>query len=194
MFGKEYGNYFSILSLIAAGISARPAIESILETPVGGHLNRLETDYGVIKKIRPILAKSNSRVVKYVIEDNFLNFWCRFIYKHRSAVEIGNLTYIKDIVLRDYPTYSGKLLEKYFTEKLRAENAYNRLGSNWERDNQNEIGIVAVNERDRRLLLIEVKRNPNEISLSKLQKKAKNLLMAFQGHEVDYRGFSLNDV
>jgi AAA+ ATPase superfamily predicted ATPase len=193
-FGKEYGNYFSILSLIAAGISARPAIESILETPVGGHLDRLESDYGLIRKIRPILAKPNSRVVKYAIEDNFLNFSFRFIYKHRSAVEIGNLTYIKDIVLRDYPTYSGKLLEKYFTEKLRAENAYNRLGSYWERDNQNEIDIVAVNEHDKRLLLVEVKRNPNEISLSKLQKKAKNLLMAFQDYEVDYKGFSLHDV
>lgn len=193
-FGKEYGNYFSILSLIAAGISSRPAIESVLETPVGGHLDRLESDYGLIKKIRPILAKPNSRVVKYAIEDNFLNFWFRFIYKHRSAVEVGNLAYIKDIVLRDYPTYSGKRLEKYFMEKLRAENAYNRLGSYWERDNQNEIDLVAVNDQSKLVLVAEVKRNPAHISLPKLKQKSEKLLQHFKGFEVVYSGLSLEDV
>jgi AAA+ ATPase superfamily predicted ATPase len=85
-FGKEYGNYFSILSLIAGGKSSRPAIESVLEMQVGGFLDRLENEYGLIRKIRPILSKPNSRVVKYALNDNFLNFWFRFIYKHRSAV------------------------------------------------------------------------------------------------------------
>jgi len=193
-FGKEYGTYFSILSLIAAGKTARSAMESILEMPVGGYLDRLENHYGLIKKVRPILAKPNSRTLKYALDDNFLNFWFRFIYKHRSAVEAGNLPYIKALVMRDYPTYSGKILEKYFLERLKAEKSYNLLGTYWERENQNEIDIVAVNEHEKRLLLVEVKRNPNEISLSKLQQKAKNLLLAFQGYEVDYKGFSLNDV
>lgn len=89
-FGKDYGIYFSILSLIASGKTSRPAIESILETTVGGYLDRLENDFGLIKKIRPVLAKPNSRMVKYSVEDNFLNFWFRFIFKHRSAIEIGN--------------------------------------------------------------------------------------------------------
>lgn len=193
-FGKEYGTYFSILSLIAAGKTSRPAIESMLETSVGGYLDRLERDYGLVKKVRPLLAKENSRQVKYAIEDNFLNFWFRFFYKYRSAVEIGNLSYVKDIVLRDYPTYSGKLLEKYFMDKLKAEKHYNLLGTYWERDNQNEIDIVAINEHEKRMLIAEVKRNASEISLPKLKEKATHLLRDFKGYEVVYKGFSLEDV
>jgi len=74
-FGKDYGNYFSILSLIASGKTARVDIESIMETQTGGFLDRLENEYGLIKKVRPILAKPGSRTVKYRIEDNFLKFW-----------------------------------------------------------------------------------------------------------------------
>ncbi|MDP2188215.1 MAG: ATP-binding protein [Sphingobacteriaceae bacterium] len=193
-FGKEYGIYFSILSLIASGKTSRPAIESILETTVGGHLDRLENDYGLIKKIRPILAKPNSRMVKYTVEDNFLNFWFRFIFKHRSAIEIGNLAYIKELVVRDYPTFCGRFLEKYFIEKLKAEKSYNLIGTYWERDNQNEIDIVAINELSKRILIAEVKRNPNQISLPKLKEKAKKLLLDFNGYEIDYQGLSLRDM
>lgn len=193
-FGKEYGNYFSILSLIAAGKSARPAIESVLEMPVGGYLDRLENEYGVIRKIRPIMAKPNSRVVKYVIEDNFLHFWFRFIYKNRSAVEIGNLAYIQDLVLRDYHTYSGRLLEKYFLEKLASQKQFNILGGYWERDNQNEIDIVGVNEQQRQVLFAEVKRKPENINLAQLKQKAHKLLHHFEGYTVSYRAFSLEDL
>lgn len=193
-FGKEYGIYFSILSLIATGKTSRPAIESILETTVGGHLDRLERDYGLIKKVRPIFAKPNSRIVKYAIEDNFLNFWFRFIFKYRSTIEIGNLEYLKVLIMRDYPTYCGRFLEKYFIEKLKADKLYNLIGTYWERDNQNEIDIVAINEFTKHILIAEVKRNPTQISIPKLKEKAKKLLIGFEGYEVAYKGFSLEDI
>lgn len=106
-FGKDYGSYFSTLSLIASGKISRVEIESIMEMQVGGFLDRLENEYSLIKKVRPIFAKPNSRSVKYQINDNFLNFWFRFIYKYRSAVKIGSLDYLKEVVKRDYTTYSG---------------------------------------------------------------------------------------
>ena len=45
-FGKEYGTYFSILELISIGKTGRSEIQSILESDVGGYLDRLEKDYG----------------------------------------------------------------------------------------------------------------------------------------------------
>ena len=101
-FGKEYGNYFSILSLIAAGKTARVEIESILEMETGGYLARLEKEYQIIQHIRPILAKPGSRSVKYKISVPFLSFWFRFIYRNRSAVEAGNLSYVKQIIDREF--------------------------------------------------------------------------------------------
>lgn len=175
-FGKEYGNYFSILSLIASGKTARNEIESILEIQVGGFLDRLEINYRIIKKVRPILAKPNSRKVKYRIEDNFLRFWFRFIYKNRSAIEIGNLEYVRTLVYRDYPTYSGLTLEKYFTQKLIEEKNYNLFGTYWEKNNENEIDIVAVNEMEKKVVIAEVKRNRDKINLEKLKTKSVKLV------------------
>ncbi|SER81310.1 ATP-binding protein [Flavobacterium frigoris] len=193
-FGKDYGNYFSIVSLIASGKTSRVAIESIMEMQTGGFLDRLENEYGVVQKVRPILAKPNSRSVKYSISDNFLSFWFRFIYKYRSAVEAGNLDYLKQIIDRDYTTYSGKILEKYFIEERKAEKKYNLIGTYWERNNQNEIDIVAVNDLAKTVLFAEVKRNKNNIDIGKLEEKSAQLLQQFKGYKVSYIGYSLDDV
>lgn len=193
-FGKEYGNYFSILSLIASGKTSRVEIESIMEIQTGGFLERLENEYGLIKKVRPILAKPNSRTVKYRIEDNFLKFWFRFIYKYRSAVEAGNLGYLKEIIRRDYAVYSGGILEKYFIEQLKAEMKYNQIGTYWERNNQNEIDIVAVNELEKQVLFAEVKRDKDKINLGKLKENSSVLVEQFRDYQLDYRRFSLEDI
>lgn len=193
-FGKEYGNYFSILSLIASSKTSRVEIESIMEMQVGGFLDRLETDFGLIKKIRPIFAKPGSRSVKYGINDNFLNFWFRFIYKFRSAVEIGNLNYLKEIVRRDYATYSGRILEKYFIEQQIESGNFSEIGSYWEKANLNEIDIVAVNELDKNVIVAEVKRNPLKINLSTLEEKSKTLKTHLKAYTFDFRGFSMDEM
>ena len=77
---------------------------AFLEMPVGGYLDKLEKEYNIIKRVRPFGAKEGSRNNKYLIEDNFLNLWFRFIYKYRSAIEIGNLDYVRNIMERDYDT------------------------------------------------------------------------------------------
>lgn len=193
-FGKDYGNYFSILSLIASGKTSRVAIESVMEMQTGGFLERLEKEYGIIRKIRPVFAKEGSRTVKYAIEDNFLSFWFRFIYKYRSAVEAGNLAYIQDIVIRDYNTYSGRILERYFIEKIKSERKYNIIGTYWERDNQNEIDVVAVNELEKSIFFAEVKRKRENINVQKLEEKAQSLSKQFKDYKTVYAGLSLEDM
>ena len=193
-FGKEYTTYFSILSLIASSKTSRSELESILEKNIGGYLDRLENEYTIIKKVKPIFAKEGSRTLKYEIIDNFFNFWFRFIYKYRSAIEIENYEYVKKIVLRDYATYSGKFLEKYFVEQLKLSYAYSDIGSYWERGNQNEIDIVAVNDEKKTMLIAEVKRNPSKIELKVLEKKASKLMEKYKKYEYEFLGYSLNDV
>jgi uncharacterized protein len=112
-FGRDYTTYFSILSLIANSKTSRPEIESILETSIGPFLEKLEDDFSLIKKIRPILAKPTGRTVKYEIVDNFLCFWFRFVFKNYSAVEIGNFELLKAQVRRDYPTFHGAIQSQY---------------------------------------------------------------------------------
>jgi len=193
-FGKEYGNYFSILSLIASSKTSRVEIESIMEMQVGGFLDRLEAEFGLISKVRPIFAKPSSRSVKYRIKDNFLNFWFRFIYKHRSVVEIGNLDYLKEIIKRDYPTYSGPILEKYFIEKMIEDGSYSNIGTYWEKSNQNEIDIVAINDLDKAVIVAEVKRKKENISIPGLKNKAENLTAQLTGYNIEFLGLSIEDM
>ncbi len=193
-FGKEYTTYFSILSLIASSKTSRSEMESILNKNIGGYLDRLEKEYSVIKKIKPIFSKEQSRTLKYEITDNFLNFWFRFIYKYRSAVEIENYEYVKEIVKRDFSMYRGRFLEKYFIEKLKKTKKYSNIGTYWERGNQNEIDIVAVNDSDKSLLIAEVKVNQNRIDLKLLERKAQKIVTKFPHYRVEYRGFSLEDI
>ncbi|MCW8820677.1 MAG: ATPase, partial [Sulfurovum sp.] len=193
-FGKEYTTYFSILSLIASSKTSRSELESILDKNIGGYLDRLENEYTIIKKVKPIFAKEGSRTLKYEIIDNFFNFWFRFIYKYRSAIEIENYDYVKEIVLRDYPTYSGKFLEKYFVEQLKLSYDYSDIGSYWERGSQNEIDIIAVNHEKKTMLIAEVKRNPKKIDIKVLEKKASKLMAKHKKYDYKFRGYSLEDM
>ena len=193
-FGKEYTTYFSILSLIASSKTSRSEIESILEKNIGGYLDRLENEYSIIKKIKPILAKEGSRNVKYEIIDNFLAFWFRFVFKYKSAVEIENYEFLQELVRRDFNTFAGKFLEKYIKEKLSLTKRYSIIGSYWERGNKNEIDIVAVDELNKNLLIAEVKLNKNKINLNLLEQKSKNLIPKFKDYHIEYKSFSLEDV
>jgi len=193
-FGKEYTTYFSILSLISSSKTSRSEIESILEKNVGGYLDRLENEYTIIKKVKPIFAKEGSRTLKYEIIDNFFHFWFRFIYKNRSAIEIENYEYIKSVVKRDFKTYSGRFLEKYFIEKFKVSGKYSAIGTYWEKGNQNEIDIVAINEYEKKMLFAEVKRNPKKIDMERLEEKAQKLLQKHKGYEVEFKGYSIEDI
>lgn len=193
-FGKDYGNYFSILSLIASSKTERGQIESTLNMDTGGYLDRLEKEYNIIKRNRPFGAKEGSRSNKYKIEDCFLNFWFRFIYKYRSAVEIGNFQYIRDIVERDYETYSGIILEKYFRAMMIEAKEFSDIQGYWNSKGANEIDIVAINDIEKRLVFYEVKRNPKRIRLGGLEHKAKDIISKYPEYSVEFKGLSLQDM
>lgn len=194
-FGKDYGNYFSILSALATGETSRGEIKSYTGVEAGGYLDKLENDYGIIARRRPYLAGEKSKNVEYSISDNFLNFWFRFIYRYRSAVEVGNLEWIKDKVMADYETYSGLVLERYFRQ-LYAETGRDNLVTNYwkKKDGKDEIDIIAVNEADKELVIGEIKRNPEKIDLTELTEKAQGIVLHHKRWDIRYVGLSLKDM
>ena len=58
-FGKDYGNYFSILSAIARGKTSRSEIENVIGKEIGGYLTKLEKEYEMIAKRQPIFEKNS---------------------------------------------------------------------------------------------------------------------------------------
>lgn len=196
-FGKDYGIYFSILSAIARGKTSRSEIENIVGREIGGYLTKLEKEYEVITKKQPLFEKTNTKNVRYTIEDNFFTFWFRFIYKYNYMLEIENYESVKTIIGRDYETFSGLMLERYFKRVLIEKHEYTRIGGWWDRKGENEIDIVAENELNDEAVFFEVKRKAGNIDMETLERKAAVFLRAtgeFKGYSIAYKGLSMDDM
>ena len=196
-FGKDYGVYFSILSAIARGKTSRSEIESVVGREIGGYLTKLENEYEVIAKKQPLFEKSSTKNVRYAIEDNFFTFWFRFIYKYSYMLEIENYEGLKTIINRDYETFSGLMLERYFRRVLIERKAYTRIGGWWDRKGENEIDIVAENEMNNEATFFEVKRKAANIDIEVLKQKAAAFLRAtgeFKGYDISYKALSMDDM
>ena len=175
-FRKEGAVYYSILSLIADGKNTSGEIDSVLGITTSAYLRNLEINYTLLKKMRPIFASERSKGVKYKLNDNFLQFWFRFIYPNLDLVENHRSDLLLDIVKKGYDVYSGLVLERYFQQKLWEEERFTIIGNWWDSKGENEIDIVAVNRIDRTARIAEVKINRNKISMPVLKRKIpKNL-------------------
>lgn len=194
-FGKDYGNYFSILSALSSGETSRGDVKSYTGLEAGGYLDRLEKDYDIVSRRRPYLAGENTKNVEYVIADNFLNFWFRFIYRYRSAVEVGNLEWLQQKVLADYESYSGPILERFFRQVYAETGLYNTVTNYWrKKDGKDEIDLIAVNDTEKSIVIGEIKRNPEKIDLHVLEEKAVSIVAHHKKWSVSYIGLSMKDM
>ena len=156
-FGKEYGVYFSILSAISAGRTSFAEIKNIVGTDIGGQLTKLEATYAFISKKQPVFDKATNKNCLYQVDDCFVRFWFRFVYKYMHLIEQKKLRLLEDVVERDLDAFSGLALEQYFKAKFLEEGKYTRIGSWWDRKGENEIDLVCENEFSGALDFYEVK-------------------------------------
>lgn len=195
-FGKKYGNYFSIIGSIANGENTLPEMEEKLGISLGGYLKRLEEDYNIVVKKRPILSKEGSQTVRYEICDPFLHFWFRYFDRYQSLLQIRNFNGLATIIKRDYPTYSGLRLEEYFRQKMMESGDFLNIGSWWEnKGNTNEIDIVGIYLFEKKTLVAEVKRQRKNFKpeLFKQKVEAINKKLFFK-YEIESKCLSMEDM
>ena len=197
-FGKDYGIYFSILTLIAQGRNTRSELENALNIKeISGYLKNLSEEYGLISKMQPIYERSANKNVHYTIDDQFLKFWFRFVYKYAHIIEAGGNERLRAIAERDFAIVSGKSLENYFLEVLKETGRYTRLGYWHDRKGENEIDIIAEDEVDSLIEFIEVKRQAKNYDEATLKSKAASFMKvvdSFKDYEIIYRGLSIDDM
>lgn len=195
-FGKDYARYFEILQLIASGYTTRGEIESIMKIEIAGYLAKLENDYGLISRYTPMFQKAN-RNIHYQIEDNFLRVWFRYIYKYGYMIEVGANKKLKMLMDKDYTTYTGKVLERYFLAKMIESEEYTQIASWWDRKGENEIDLIAADELEQKVTFYEVKRQAKDINLGILKDKAEHFFQAtgkFKKYDIGYQGLSMEDM
>lgn len=194
-FSDESATYFSILQLIAGGLTTRSEIDGTMQKDMGVYLQNLEKNYLMVSRLKPLLAKPNSKVTTYEISDQFLRFWFRFVWPYQSLVERGQLSLLRQNMGQHYEQFTGRTLEQYFQTLAMETGQYTQVGNWWDRKGKNEIDMIAINEFDHTGMVAEIKRNSRKISITSLQEKV-NLLppKTFGEYALSLCGLSLDDM
>jgi AAA+ ATPase superfamily predicted ATPase len=193
-FGRDYSTYFSILQLIAAGKNKQSEIDSTIGKNTGAYLANLESQHSFLVKSKPMFAKPESRNASWVIEDNLLRFWFRFIYPNQNLIEMGKLDMLKTYISINYEQYSGLVLENYFRQKFAEEENITAIGNYWDNKGKNEIDLIALNDFEKTATIAEIKRNPKKIDLQVLGVKAKSLQKELAKYRVTFKSLSLDEM
>jgi len=158
----EVKTYKRILEAIAMGKSTPKEIRDftgLKHADLTPYLrNLMET--GFIVRELPIMEGLSSKRGRYFVADNYLAFYFRFIYPNLSAIEEGVFS-VEDI-REDYNRYLGWVFEKvarqFLIELDKADELpfrFTKIGRWWRKGE--EIDFVALNERQRKALFVEVK-------------------------------------
>jgi len=193
-FGDDSNTYFSILQLLAGGMTKRSEIDGAMQKDMGVYLQNLEKNFHVVTRVKPLLSKPNGKTTSYEITDQFLRFWFRFIWPYQSLIERHQMTALRQNMSNYYEPFSGKTLERYFKEKLMETGDYTMVGNWWDRNGVNEIDLIALNEFDNKGVVAEIKRNPNKISISALEEKIQALPKEFGKYNLTTMALSINDM
>lgn len=194
-FGRDYGTYFSILQLIAAGMTTQSEIDSVIGKNSGAYLGNLCDDYSFITKNTPLLSKQGARNIRWSIDDCYLRFWFRFIYPHQGMIEAGQTALLYQYIIDNYEQFTGRTLERWFQIQAMESGKYTRVGNWWDRRGENELDLVAINEFNHTGIIAEVKRNERKISLTTLENKVAALPQKdFANYQFQLQALSLQKI
>ncbi len=194
-FGEDGVTYFSVLQMIADGMTRRGDIDGAMQKDMGVYLQNLEKNYNMISRLKPLLSKPNSKVSAYEISDLFLRFWFRFICPYQSLIERKQLGLVRSNIANNYERFSGRTLEQYFQAKAFESGLYTQVGNWWDRKGENEIDLIALNEFNHTAVAAEIKRNSEKINLHALEAKVETLRKSnFGKYSFSLQALSLEDM
>lgn len=194
-FGEDGVTYFSVLQMIADGMTRRGDIDGAMQKDMGVYLQNLEKNYNMISRLKPLLSKPNSKVSAYEISDLFLRFWFRFICPYQSLIERKQLGLVRSNIANNYERFSGRTLEQYFQAKAFESGLYTQVGNWWDRKGENEIDLIALNEFNHTAVAAEIKRNSEKVNLHALEAKVETLRKSnFGKYSFSLQALSLEDM
>jgi len=122
-------------------------------------------DLDFIKREVSIAASWKSRRGRYYIKDNYFAFWFRYIHQNIDFIESGRRKELVELIIDDLPDYLGGIFENVAREFLTKKYPVNyhsnplKIGRWWHKNE--EIDLVAFNEKEKKAILREVKwKNP----------------------------------
>jgi AAA+ ATPase superfamily predicted ATPase len=200
----EIGSYFSIIKTIAAGnhkLSKISASLGVKQTNLSTYLKTL-IDLDIVEREIPITEENplKSKRGHYIIKDNFILFWFKFIYPYKSFIEQGNTEVILDKIKKNIMhSHISYVYEDVCIETMWEFNKENTWGFNFNRagrwwNNTTEIDIVAYDSNRTNVIYGECKftEKPMDVDVYyELVKKAKEVNLSSNASE-HFILFSIN--
>lgn len=162
---RETMTYFSMIQTIADNNHKLSKIASALEVPATKLTPYIKTlmDLSLVEKRVPVTEKNPSKSKKglYYIEDNFIEFWFRFVYPYKSELEMENIQYVVDKIKNNLIdnhvsfVYEDICREQFVNQSSELGFIISKIGSYW--DSKVEIDIVAIDNDNKKLIVGECK-------------------------------------
>ena len=179
---REPRNYFTILRAIAFNKTRVSEIvnETGFEKSILHKYFFALEDLRIIQKEVPVTEKNplKSRKGIYKLQDQFFKFWFKYILPNKSRIEEGNIDYVLENIRVDFNLLVSENYEKVAREiVIKNQNSFFKIetiGRWW--DKNEEIDIVALNEKENKILFGEVKWSNSAVGTNiydDLKRKAK---------------------
>ncbi|MEA3558581.1 MAG: ATP-binding protein [Candidatus Thermoplasmatota archaeon] len=161
-FGKSHATYFEILSAMAMGKTTKKEIGDrthISSTSLSPYIFDLKEILMIVDHVIPVLEdRARTKKGIYVLRDNFFRFYFRFIYRNMSIYQIGRYDLISSKIDEQWDAFKGRIIEDLALEYAARTwiEDYPQIGKYWDRKG-NEIDILGVDRKRRKIFLMEVK-------------------------------------
>jgi AAA+ ATPase superfamily predicted ATPase len=167
---REPQNYLAILLAIAAGhhrvtdiVSASGMVSTKHADPYLARLRELGFIRRELPATVPEAKRATSRLGRYILADNYLRFYFRFIWPHQGLLEQGLHDRLWDLISEQLRAFVGEtafeeLSREWVLDQARAGRlpfSPDRVGAHWGGGVQ--VDVVAVGWRQRAILLGECK-------------------------------------
>lgn len=185
---SEIGSYFSIIKAIAMGNHKLSNIAGSLGLKQTGLTRYLKTliDLDILEREVPITEDKPEKSKKglYRINDNFINFWFKFVYPYLSYIERGNIEIVESKIRTNLiGNHISYIYEDICIEEMWRLSAnekwdfhFQKVGRWW--NNNTEIDIVALDNQGNNIVFGECKYWANKIGVdvfNSLEEKAKKV-------------------
>lgn len=186
--------YFSILAAIGKGNTKSSHIineTGLTKGIVGKYISVLSDLYLVERRVPVTENPLKSRKGLYFLRDNFFNFWFRFVYPNKEEIEDGKQQkLVKELIRPMFNQYVSLIFEDVCRQAISTQD-YTKVGNWWYKEN--EIDVVALNERKNKILFGECKWKDNvdpDRVVSSLRKKAEVVEWKNQSRHETYAVFA----
>jgi hypothetical protein len=161
-------NYMAILQAMSGGARRFSEIASktgLTATQLSPYLSTLEKLQFVEREIPITEAKPlKSKKGLYKVSDNFFAFWFTYVLPFRSDIEIGKYDRVQAELEKHFKLFVSQVYEDVARQKVQNDDRFpSTVGRWWTR--HEEIDIVALDERENRIVFGEAKWSDNQVNI-----------------------------